>query len=65
MPIDGVEVANFELNALFLPLKKPNSEQQVLAALSTLVKCFLRFMNLGGKTNDWSNCYLIHLRNSR
>ena len=60
-----MEVANFELNALFLPLNKPNSEQQVLAALSTLVKCFLRFMNLGGKTNDWSNCYLIHLRNSR
>ena len=58
--IDGVEVANFELNGLSLPLKEPNSGQQVLAPMPSLVKCFMRFMNLGGKTNDWPrhNCSL-------
>ena len=52
-----MEVANFELNALFLPLKGPNSRQQVLAPMPSLVKCFMRFMNLGGKTSDWPMYY--------
>ena len=60
MSIDGVEVANCELNALSLPLNKPNAVQQVLAPMPSLVRCFMRFMNLGGKTNDWPrhNCSL-------
>ena len=48
-----MEVADFGLNAHFLPLKGPNSRQQVLAPMPSLVKCFMRFMNLGGKTHNW------------
>ena len=60
MSIDGVGLANCELNALCFPLNEPNSEQQVLAPMPSLVKCFMRVMNMGGKTYDWPrhNCSL-------
>ena len=60
MSIDGAEVANCELNALSFPLNEPNSEQLVLAPIPSLVKCFMRVMNMGGKTYDWPshNCSL-------
>ena len=53
-----MEVANCWLNALSLPLNRPDSVQQVLAPMPSLVKCFMRIMNLGGKANDWPrhNC---------
>ena len=57
MSIDGVEVANLKLNALFLPIKEWKRRQQVLISATSLVKSLRRFMNLGGRTSDWPMYY--------